>query len=100
SGSAGTVVFQIQQCFGSTYRHSTTHEPQTIHECIVACTHEISTQAQDAISAGLDSKLRNYVSFLSGQRLWELVDEHLGARTALAKLKDAGGVMENASPHH
>jgi hypothetical protein len=59
----------VAQCFGSRYLDPVTLEEQDIHECIVACPHEISPQAIEAIAAFLDPKVKHHVSFLAGDRL-------------------------------
>lgn len=100
SSSASNVVFQIQQCFNSTFRDAVTLEEQEVHECIVACTHDVSNQARDGIASALPSGLAKHVTFLSGQRLWEAIDQYLGPRTAAGKLEEAGASMEDASPNY
>ena len=100
NSSAAEVVFQLQQCFGYPYQDAVTLEDQVVHRCIVACPHEIRKEAQRAVRSALDTKLVPNVDFLCGQRLWNLIEEHLGPRTALATLQKAGRLLEDATAHH
>lgn len=98
-GSAGEITTQLRQAFGASARDPVTFEPQAIHECIVACPHDIRTETQHAIASDLGAD-RRHVSFLCGDELMLVIDQHLGTQSVVPRLGQIGKVLNDASPNY
>jgi hypothetical protein len=86
SASAAEVSFQIQQCFGTAYLDSAGPGYQTVHHCYVVCPHELKTEALQALNSSLSGAgLERITNYLCGNKLWQLIDEHLSEKTLLAR---------------
>jgi hypothetical protein len=83
TGTAGEIVMQVRQCFGSDFTDQMTGEQQKVHECWVVSNKDIPKEAIDAITAGLDVQYSRNTIFLNGNGLWELVEEYLLPITSL-----------------
>lgn len=98
--SAAEVFFQVKQCFGRPFQDATTLEDQVVNRCIVVCSREVKKEAQHSIRSVLGPELAPHVDFIFGDKLWDLIERFMGPQTAIAKLKDAGQMMDTGSPHH
>jgi hypothetical protein len=76
--SANEVLFQIMQCLNEPYADLATAEEQQIQRCWVVSSAEISKEAINAIKSQLrSSHLDKVTEFIDGDRLWELIQEHM-----------------------
>lgn len=99
--SAAEVCFQIQQAFGSAYKDSQTGEEQTVHECIVVSSKEISKEAIESIQSFLSpTNLHRRVVFQNGDRLWDLVQKHFPAAAALNKVREIQRHLDAIDPNY
>ena len=80
SGDAGTVATQVRQALGSTYTDPTTGEERHAHRVIVATTGAIRDASRKAVLSQLDPATLRAVKFYSGDKIRELVAEHLPER--------------------
>jgi hypothetical protein len=99
SDSAGVVATQINQCFGRPYLDGSGTGEQRVQECLVVCPFEIKKEARHAIESAVGEG-RSHVRYVHGADLWDLVKQHFGPRTALARLRQIGETLENASPNY
>jgi len=77
-GSAYEVWFQVQQCFGSSFLDAVTGEPCDVERCFVVTSMPLSKEARGAMETSLSaSHLKRLVSFIDGDKLWELVTKFL-----------------------
>ena len=100
NNSAAEVATQIRQCFGRPFHDRESTDELPVHECIVVCPYELTTEARQSIASILGDSTRRNVGYLHGQSLWEKVREHFGARAALAQLTKIGRVLENENPNY
>ncbi len=98
-GSAGEVQMQIRQCFGDDFIDPVTGEREPIHECWVVSSQRITKEAEVAIMSALGDPLARSVRFVGGDKLWERVEEYLGARTVLGRLEEARRLLGTLDPH-
>lgn len=99
--SAAEVRFQIEQCFGTPYLDSVTSEEQRVDRCFVISSKEISKEAISAIRGVFrDNNLDKVTDFISGDKLWKLIETHLPERTVWEKLQQVQKVFDEASPQY
>lgn len=100
NSSAGEVATQIKQCLAGRYRDQTTLTERSIDRCIVVSSHDISKEAIASLGNILSEGESARVDFIDGNKLWELITEHLPANAALTNLQEARDVFEKVSQHH
>ncbi len=101
TGSAGEVSTQIQQCFGRRFIDPTNGNECPVHRCWVLGNQRIIKEAEDAIMATLSAAtLGRNVSFVSGDKLWELIEQHLPQDAVWQKLHEATEVLYGMDSHH
>jgi len=72
------VLQQIQQALANSFRDPTTGLAQYVTQVIVACTHDISKEALEALAPLLEQQsLRGHAEFLGSDRLWEMAEKRL-----------------------
>jgi hypothetical protein len=99
NSSAAEVRFQIEQCFGEPYPDPVTTEEQRVDRCFVISSRAIPKEAIHALRGVLrDQNLDRIVDFIDGDKLWQLVQEHLPEQSIMAKLKQIQEAFETASP--
>jgi hypothetical protein len=99
--SAAEVRFQIEQCFSKTYPDPVTTDDQKVDRCFVVSSKEIIKEAINAIQGVLrDNNLDKVTDFISGDKLWELIERYLPERTVWEKLQQVQKVFDEASPHY
>src|SRR3954452_21574068 len=79
AGSAAEVTNQIRKALGSTFHDAGSNLPHRPGRCLVVASGEIGPEARKAIEADLSPELMRVVSFIDGERLWELVQQHVVA---------------------
>lgn len=100
-GTAGEVCMQIQQCFGKPFTDPVTGEERSVHICWVVTNQTISKEAEDAIMAGLRPEtLNRNVSFVNGDRLWELIERYMPVQAVWQKLEDAKALFDSLDSHY
>lgn len=78
SGSAGAAVMQVQQAFGRPYLDHKTGEERKVHRVLVVASGEIKKEAINAACSALEAtRLDKYVSWISGETLWDLLVTHI-----------------------
>jgi len=99
--SAAEVCFQIEQCFGKPYLDPVTTKEQRVDYCFVVSSKEITKEAINSIQGVLrGNNLDKVTDFISGDKLWELVEEYLPERIVWEKLRQVQKVLDDASPHY
>ena len=99
--SAAEVLFQLEQCFSDPFCDPLTSEKRKVHQCFVVSSKEIKKEAVEAISGVLNNRnLSNAITFINGDRLWQLMEEHLGPHIVWEKLRQVQEVLNEASPHY
>lgn len=99
--SAAEVRFQIEQCFGTPYSDPVTTEEQRVDHCFVISSKEIPKEAISAIKGVFrDNNLDKVTDFISGDKLWELIERYLPERTVWEKLQQVQKVFDEVSPHY
>jgi hypothetical protein len=77
-GSVAEVRTQIEQCFGNPYKDPVNGSDQSVNICWVVSSHEIKKEAITALCAALKSqRLDMLVTFIDGNKLWELIEKYL-----------------------
>jgi hypothetical protein len=95
TGTAGEVTMQIQQAFGHAFLDPITAEHQRISRCWVLSSHEISKEAIESIKAALSTtNLDRNVTFINGDRLWQMVEDTFPDCAAFEKLRAATQIFE------
>ncbi len=87
-GSAGEVQSQIREAFGLEFAEPGTGQPTRVHEVLVVTNKAVSETARKKL-VGVLGDLGRYVAFISGDRLWELCEQHLPERALWDKVDDA-----------
>jgi hypothetical protein len=101
SSSAGQVATQVQQCFGEDYLDSRTLEDCMVHQVFVVTSQEIIPQAKIAIRSILRrSNLDRATTFIDGEALWELIEEHFKDKTVLDMLTEVKQILDDADPDY
>ncbi len=100
-GTAAEVRMQIEQCFGKPFLDPVRGEEQNVHQCWVVSNKTISKEAVAALMSSLASKqLERNVSFVDGNRLWELIELHLPNIPMLLKLVEVGRWLGSLDTHY
>ncbi len=100
SGTVGEVHTQIQQCFGKPYSDPATGEPCHIHECWVVTNQKIGKEFVEAITSVLNPGMLNRsVSYIDGDKLWELVKKYLPV-SLLQLLNETNAVISDSDTHY
>lgn len=100
-GTAGEVSMQIQQAFGKDYLDPVSGLPQSINECWVITNQTISKEAEEAIQSSLNpSTLARHVTFINGDKLWELVEKHLVLETVQQRLQELQSIFDSMDSHY
>jgi len=98
---AGTALTQIHQALGSTFLDEVTREEHRVHEVLLVNSHDISTEALQSFKSTLvGSRVDHQVSFIWGNRLWDLLREHLPKQLIFGSLAEAQRALAEADPHH
>jgi len=100
ASSANDVEFQINQSLNSRYTDPVSGDRHRVHRCWVVASGTLGKQAVDAIIAALNPQIQRAVQFVGGEKLWALVEEHLGQRLILQRLQEAAVALEQATQHH
>jgi hypothetical protein len=89
-GSAGEVLIQVNQAFGSPYIDPRTGEDRLIHKCWIITNKGISKESRKAIKSGINQAYSNYVKFIDIDELWNMVEEYLipSIQTMVANLAE------------
>lgn len=99
--SAAEVATQIQQAFGGQYLDPVTGAPQDVSKCFIVSSKEIQKEAVQSIKNTIGPEtLGRHVTYVDGDRLWELVKTHLRELTFLEHVGNINEILENASQHH
>jgi hypothetical protein len=94
NGGAASVVAQVTQCFGSTYLHPAAPGEQTVHECLIVCSHQPSPNALTALDSLLaPTQFHRSVAYIFENRLWELVDQYLRSRADTTNPRKLNGTF-------
>lgn len=96
-GSAGEVITQIQQNFNSPFTDPRSGQPQAVNRCIVVTNGTIKEESHDAIRSAIGPQLPQ-VSFIDGDRLEELVHEHLPRLSVIHYLAKARESLQASAP--
>ena len=100
-GTAGEVLAQVSQAFGSPFTDPTTLEKRQITKCFVVTPHTAAASTVEALDAMFAQRFPlGAVQLLHGEKLWELIQKHSPERTALAQLQSIGALLANASPDY
>ena len=97
-GSAAEVFFQINQSLGSTFNDPETLATQAVHRVIVVTNGKITSEAREALKAGLkpsgnDTKVR----LINGDELWLLISKYLPDRVVYQHLFEVHEVLQDTS---
>lgn len=99
--TAGEVLTQIQQCLNNPFKDPVTADDKKVQRCWVVSSYEITKEAIAAISGSLNAFGADKVTtFVDGDRLWELIDKHLGEATVVEKLRHVQAILDEMSEHH
>ena len=94
SRSAGGVATQVLQCFGAPATARATGAVRAITRCLVITNKEITQTGADAFWDMMRGTIRaEKVELIVGQRLWELVREHL-TQAFIGRVADARAAAE------
>lgn len=87
-GSAGEVFMQINQAFGDQYIDPSGKRRQA-HRVLVISNGVILKEARYSLESALKpSGLHGSVEYWDGERVWKLIETHLGAHTAIPRIQD------------
>jgi hypothetical protein len=101
TGTAGEVSTQIQQCFGRPFIDPISGDTCPVHRCWVISNQRILKEGEDAINAALSTgTLGRNVSFVNGDKLWELIEQHLPEEAVWQKLHEATEVFGGMDSHY
>lgn len=99
--SAAEVYFQIMQCLGEAFQDPRTTERRSVDHCLVVCNKDISKESTIALGNALaGTKNDRLVTFINGDELWGLVEQHMPNHSVIERLASAREDLENASEHH
>lgn len=100
-GTAAEVRMQIEQCFGKPFLDPVHGEEQHVHQCWVVSNQTISKEAIEALKSSLKAnQLERNVSFIDGDRLWELIEKHMPNIPMLQKISEAGKWLDSLDTHY
>jgi hypothetical protein len=78
TNSAAAVLTQVEQCFNEPYVDPQTAQEQKVDQCWVITSRRIIPTALPSIRGKLEkSNLDKLVLWIDGDKLWDLVDQHL-----------------------
>jgi hypothetical protein len=100
AGSAAEVTNQVRKALGSTYHDAVTNQPHRPTRCWVVVSGEIGPDARRAIEADLSPELMRVVSFIDGDKLWELVQQHLLSESVPETLTRIQKTLDQASENY
>lgn len=99
AGSAGEVATQVQQCFGSPFRDLFTTEDRLVDQCWVIASGAVTTATIQALHSALGSQgLIRATRFINGDKLWELLGQHLPEKTAWEQISQAHKALQGLVP--
>jgi hypothetical protein len=99
--SAGEVSFQIQQCFGGSFRDRLTGEEQVVHKIHVVASGEITKEAKESILNSLSgSSVERAVVFIDGNKLWEQIEKHFPDSRVMRQLNEVKQELDSRSEHY
>jgi len=99
--SAAEVRMQIEQCLSNPYIDPVTAHEERVNRCWVVCSNKIKKEALNTLDTILESgNLKNNVTFINGDKLWELVEQYLSERTVVEKLNQVRKILDSSNPHY
>lgn len=100
-GSVSEIGTQIEQCFGKPYEDPRNGSEQSVHKCLVVSSHKITKEAIQALAAKLKpAGLDRSIEFIDGDKLWELIEEHLIEKTFWENIDKLQKISDVISPHY
>ncbi|MFY9554093.1 MAG: hypothetical protein WAV47_05165, partial [Blastocatellia bacterium] len=97
----GVLLAQIQQCLGKVVLDHITTEPHQIRQVYVVSSKEVTKEAIEHIEAALSAtRLNLIVQFIDGEKLWELIENHMSERTVLYKLNQIKQICDEADEYY
>ena len=101
AGSAAKVATQIQQAFGSRFRDAISGTEQMVNKVWVVSSHEIRKEAQESIQHVITpGQLHRVTSYVSGDKLCELIVLYLPAAGAFLQLQTALDQLQGSDSNY
>lgn len=98
--SAGETAPQIRQCLNGEVSHPQTGESRNVRRCLVIASGRISKDTRQAIGNTIEGWQRRLTEFINGDKLWRLIEEHLGLKTIPSRLNEIGQDLEGLHPDY
>lgn len=100
--SAGEVVTQIQQCFGSPFFDNASSAPQSVHRCFVVTNDEITKEGRAALISAMKgaSIAENRVTLMDLGDIWTLLQKHRSHIALLGTMKEAYDALNASDPDY
>lgn len=98
--ATGVVMTQVKECLGRAYEDPGDHEERVIRHCFVVTSKAVPKEGTHTIGSLLAADhLLSQVTTIDGDRLWELVNEHLPYHRAASAMSEAYKILAPHDPN-